>query len=617
MRTLRCIGTISGVVLLGGCPDAPVSFGASSTDDEVGDTTDAGASDTDDTSAETGREEPPVDDHRTFFIGESRKFDGGGACNNDDLNTVTSTFRNELVDAGWEGLRFVDEDSWPEDYREASIPLPALDHVYGDATRLSVYAGHGNALQLQWGRPSDNGSCTTTIPSMVRLGRLAGDTAAATMLMTSCALRTDQIWATYQQNAFRQIYGYHNSPHIGYDEARKVFKRSQDGQPTAHAWLDEMEHNISGKNSPVVMTFGHVAGEAEAMHAETHLASGDGFIVNVMEPISDFYFEWLDNGCTVACGACTAAATLPPQIAVGTTAPRLRLTRPLRSSIDLVERVEFILANFEAGMLSSEDAMRVATWAATVIERNDVAFARIGDLELTYDPSSDLLRIRDREALDRARPKWTELAPESDGALIDALRSDAHDLRVAMETSPGLLDPLGTDFELSMRKVGYGGDDRPARELTYEYLFTVTGRLAEFEVIGSRLEIGMTRLGELGSVTLAGMGVEIVGGLSIERDIAAALEALRDELELEHPSATAIEFVDPRVGYALREDQKQAEVDASLVVGVVLAFPGDGTHEVVSRQSLVRVSLVSFDASSESLEAVDLAAAQGGDARAN
>ncbi len=623
MRNSGVVGSISVMALLSGCPDAPVSVGGSSDDVGDSDSTDA---DTEGASTETGSEELPVDDHRTYFIGESRKFDGGGLCDNDNLNTVTSTLRNELADAGWQGKRFVDEDSWPEDFSEASSPFfSALDDLYGDATRLSIYAGHGSATKLQWGRPSDNGLCTTTIPSMVRLGFLAGDTAAATMLMTSCTLRTDQAWPTFKTNAFRQIYGYHNSPHIGYDEARKVFKRSQDGQPTAHAWLDEMEHNGSGSNSPVVMTFGHVAGEAQAMHAETNLVSGQGFIVNVTEPVVDYYFEWLDHGCTTQCGACTGNTTLLPEVSAGTTAPKLRLTRPVRLSVAIVDRVQAVLPAFELGPLSAADALLLAKWASTVVERDDLAFARIAGFELTYDPSSDLLRIRDREALDRARPSWTELPPdpELEAALIEALRLDAANVRATLATLPGLLDSLGSldslgmDLALATRKVGFGGEDRPARELAYEYLFAATGRFAEFEVLGSHLQIGMTRLGELGSITIAGMAVEVVDGAPIVASVETTLELLRAKFEAEHPGATAIEFVEPRVGYALREDQAFAEVDASLVVGVVLAFPGEeGTEAMVSRRAIVKMSLVKLDATPEPLEALDLEADRGGDSRA-
>lgn len=615
MRVRIGVSLISAAGLLSGCPDTPVSFGASS--DDVGDSTgsDSDKRDLPGESTETGGGEVPLDDHRTYFIGESRKFDGGDSCNNDNLNTVTSTLKNALVDAGWEGKRFVDENSWPEDFREGSISVTALDGVYGDASRLSIYAGHGSATQLQWGQPSDNGACTTTIPSMVRLGRDAGDVAAAVMLMTSCTLRTDQIWATFGPNAVRQIYGYHNSPHIGFDEARKVFERSQDGQPTAHAWLDEMEHNISGKNSPVVMTFGKVPGDAETIHAEVNLASGEGLLVDVSEPVLDFYFEWLDNGCTFLCGGCSNNATMPPEITAGTTVPVLRLARPVRSSEAIVERVQLLLPVFELDPLSAEDTLRLEAWASLVVERTDIAFARIAGFELTYDPSSDLLRVRDREALDRARPSWDETAQDADAALIEALRLEATDLRATMALLPGLLDPLGESFEMSTRKVGYGGEGRPTRELAYEYLFTATGRFAELDVIGSRLQIGMTRLGELGSVTIASMEVEPVGGALIERGIESTLMALRAELEAEHPAATAIEFIDPRVGFALHEDHTLAEVDASLVAGVVMAFPGDGTEDLVSRQSIVKMSLVSLDAASESLEAVDFDAEQGGDSR--
>ena len=174
MTTLSRI-SVTLALLLCGCPTTHVaggstSGGGSSSGDSTGE--DPGTSD-------TGGD--IVEDHRTYFIGESLAFDGGGSCDNDKLNTVTSSLREQLDAAGWTGLRFVDDNSWPEDFTEATFPGLGLDDAYGDAARLSVYAGHAAPGQLQWGRPSDAGLCRLTVPTSARLGTLAGDTAAATM----------------------------------------------------------------------------------------------------------------------------------------------------------------------------------------------------------------------------------------------------------------------------------------------------------------------------------------------------------------------------------------------------------------------------------------------------
>lgn len=275
-------------------PGGPATTGGttdvSATDGAQGAGTSGGQAGVDETG--TGEGEPF--DHRTYFIGESVKFDG---CPNTDLNTITKRLRNRLDDAGWTGLRFVDDNAWPEDFQEATEEPNGEDASFGDAHRLAVYAGHGGPGLLQWGRPSDNGLCFVDIPEDARLGQLAGDTAAAVMLMTSCTLRTDILWDNFELNAARQFFGYHNSPWIGSGEPRRVFKRTQDGQSTKDAWLDEMEQNADlGKNSPVVLTAGVSGMEAMQAHGATNLASGAGFIDNVGEPADAFFFEWLNNG---------------------------------------------------------------------------------------------------------------------------------------------------------------------------------------------------------------------------------------------------------------------------------------------------------------------------------
>jgi hypothetical protein len=59
----------------------------------------------------------PVADHRTYYIGESVKFDGGGECEGSRLNTVTRRLQRRLNRAGWTGLRLVGSNTWLEEDR--------------------------------------------------------------------------------------------------------------------------------------------------------------------------------------------------------------------------------------------------------------------------------------------------------------------------------------------------------------------------------------------------------------------------------------------------------------------------------------------------------------------
>src|SRR5690606_1766116 len=141
----RGISLVAVGVLLVGCPSTEVVLGASSGQAETGTAETGNAESGTETVGEgdgDGDSGDVVDDHRTYFIGESTKFDGGGLCANDDLNTITNTLRNALDDEGWSGQRFVDEDSWPEDFSEGTFSNLSLDGSFGDAARLSIYAGH-------------------------------------------------------------------------------------------------------------------------------------------------------------------------------------------------------------------------------------------------------------------------------------------------------------------------------------------------------------------------------------------------------------------------------------------------------------------------------------------
>ena len=615
-RALSRVLGMTAVALLAACPETPISSGGSSVgEDEIG------SEGPDSTGVDTGGLDTGgdvVEDHRTYFIGESRKFDGGGLCENTNLNTVTATLRNRLDNAGWSGLRFVDDNTWPEDFKEGTLDPLALDGVYGDTARLAIYAGHGNVGLLQWGRPSDNGTCRLGLVQGVRLGTLAGDTAAATMFMTSCTLRTDQLGFVLQGNACRQFFGYHNSPYIGFDEARKVFKRTQDGQRSADAWLDEMEQNAAlGKNSPVVYTVGSSPDDAVSVHGMANLATGEGYIENVAEPADNFYFEWLDNGCTSSCGNCPGNSNVPPEVTLGETVPRVKMTRYSRTAADLSDLVAMLLPLFDIDPTAVKEDLDA--WASEIVASGDVTYSLLlvdPRIDLSYDPDSDLLRITNRSALASARPKQGETIAD-DPNLASTLAVEAELVRAHLQTLPDMLDLLDPQVEVSTRAIGFGATrGSQTASIPYEYLFSQQGKIEGLMLVGRSLGIGITRLGELSTLTISAVDAKRAGDARFVEHSQVALDALIADLHSQYPSAVDIEIIEPRVGYALIEGQTSAEVLPSLLVSYVVVF-GDGEDRVVSRRFPVKISLTETGAVVESLMTLDPNPEEEGDARAS
>jgi hypothetical protein len=68
---------------------------------------------------------------------------------------------------GWIGTRWSNANAWPEDFIKRV--LGGIDHEAGDASILSVYAGHGNRALIQFGFQR-GGRCTVSFPPSTRLG---------------------------------------------------------------------------------------------------------------------------------------------------------------------------------------------------------------------------------------------------------------------------------------------------------------------------------------------------------------------------------------------------------------------------------------------------------------
>lgn len=555
----------------------------------------------------TGGDSLPFD-HRTYFIAESVKFDGGGECDNDNLNEITKRLHNRLDDAGWAGLRFVDDDAWPEDFREATLITNGADDSFGDARRLAVYAGHGNAGLLQWGRPSDHGECKLRMPSEARLGRLAGDTAAAVMLLTSCTLRTDSLWPNFKFNAARQIFGFHNSPWIGSGEPRRVFKRTQDGESTKDAWLDEMEQNADiGKNSPVVLTVGVSGMEAMQAHGATNLASGAGFIDSVEEPVDAFFFEWLNNGCTVQCGNCPGITqTDVPSMLVGAEVPIVEMERPRRSSDALVDRSAALVALLQDQPASSAQRAKLEEWAWATLASNDITVTTLpGEvaIRVAYEPVIDRLVVDDLDAREAARPRASESVDDGRGRAELERAGEVRDevigkLSAAMGSELIAVPPEPT-FSLTTREAGLVEREGTSTtgSIPFEYIFWSFGALDGHPVFDARIELGVTRDGELSRIAISALDVRKVSSAAMARSPEEALRALERDIEANNPKMLRYEITAARVGFAFPAGASATALTSlELFADYVVVYPGDGSAPAVSRRHPVSLSLISSSA---------------------
>jgi Family of unknown function (DUF6345) len=586
-----------------GCSDTPPSFGETTDlSDTAGIPTTTG--ETDGGADETGGGADVVVDHRTYFIGESVKFDGGGKCDGDRLNTVTRKLRSRLDDAGWTGLRFVGENSWPEDFQDTTERPNGLDGSFADAHRLAVYAGHGKPGRLQWGRPSPHGECRVHIPLETRLGRFAGDTAAAVMLLSSCTLKTDELRENFEENASRQFFGYHDSPHVASGEPRDVFKRTQDGQSTKDAWLDEMEKNIApGKQSPVVLTAGVDAFDAIEVHGATNLATGAGFIQNVGEPVDALHVEWLNNGCTPGCGSCSRIAPVTPpmgMLTVGSQVPIVELERPHRSAEELANRAVSLVPLLQDRPVGAAQRTQLDEWAARIVREADITVIVLTGaprIQLAYDPSTDHLVVDDLDAREAARPGVSEVPdPEQQQADLEVARQVRDEVLLELDgRQDDLLGvPRRSMFSVGTREAATIVSGVSSGSVPFETIFSTFGELAGYPVFGAQLEVGVTRRGELSRIGISAIHATEVSTATVRRAPTEALRMLEADVAARNPRMLRQETVMVHVGFISPEGPSRTALLApALVVDYVVLYPGDGTDPMVSRRQPAWVSLIS------------------------
>lgn len=178
----------------------------------------------------------------TFFMDEVTQYSDATMCANSDLNTVSQSMADAMLADGWSGARYVNADAWPQDYHDKLLDAGGLDEFYGDASSLTLFAGHGGAGLLTF-RPRDS-VCTSQAGTNMALGHGSSGAQSAIGIWLSCEMLNsgllDEPTSAYRSMNLRQSLGWINSIAIGDHEARDFYNSSK-SLPNKDAWLRQMQ----------------------------------------------------------------------------------------------------------------------------------------------------------------------------------------------------------------------------------------------------------------------------------------------------------------------------------------------------------------------------------------
>jgi hypothetical protein len=234
---------------------------------------------------------------KTYFIDESTDYTGNG-CENTDLNTITQSLKTALDSSSWTGARWVNGSAWPSDFIESCSATYGVggDGAQADTKSLAVFAGHGSTGLLSFGHKKNN-VCNVDFSANMRLGSMAGATAAVGMWLGCDALKITSLGTEAHHQWMRQQLGWNNTIAIGDNEPRDFFNAT-DVKTNARAWLDQMDG--SGRE-PVVYTQGTTSDGCWSVHNSASLknnvytsARGGGPSCGGPMPASWYCWEWID-----------------------------------------------------------------------------------------------------------------------------------------------------------------------------------------------------------------------------------------------------------------------------------------------------------------------------------
>ncbi|MCX4244408.1 hypothetical protein [Paraliomyxa miuraensis] len=306
VRFIEWAAVLAVGAVLGGCVDPDTGVGQGSSTGWTGTASSGGGDGLEGSLDGVGVDETGVDPpaERSFFIAESMDFTNNG-CIGTDVNDVTSTFRDALIDDGWVGTHAVEGQTAPSHFIDPMKKPFGLDAWAGDSTPLAVYAGHGWMDFIHWGTADDspgvprNKRCKVKFSDDVRLGAMAGGWAKAVVLMTSCTGRLACYESSLATSDTTQTFAFNNSPRIWGNAARWFYRKSKH-MANRYAWLEAMDDRPGlGKNSPVVYTRAMNRPDALAIHRAARLA--DIELIPSANGTTWYAYTWVDHGLRGKC----------------------------------------------------------------------------------------------------------------------------------------------------------------------------------------------------------------------------------------------------------------------------------------------------------------------------
>lgn len=248
----------------------------------------------------------------TYMIDENLDNTDNGCLNAADLNDVTTPLQTALTGAGWTGSRWVNSNSWPQDFMEScGDPMYGSgggDNGEADSKTLAVFSGHGNKGVLAYGT-IHGGVCAISLGTNIRLGSMGGAQNVTSIYATCCTLAADSLGAQANNEWNRQQLGFHDTSEIGNGDVGNFFNGSATGS-NKNAWFNHLEDRpgwFTGDNSPMVWSAGANSTEAASVENTASLRQqifqtprGSGPICGAGQPafwVSATFIDHHNGGC--------------------------------------------------------------------------------------------------------------------------------------------------------------------------------------------------------------------------------------------------------------------------------------------------------------------------------
>jgi hypothetical protein len=230
-----------------------------------------------------------IDPKKTYVIEESLDYT---SCDGNDRSAKTSSLATQLNSDGWDGWRYVDAASWPQDLKEATFNGNWKDDDYGDNRRVTIYSGHAYTTCDIIGFSTEyDGECTVDFHDEARFGTLAGDDSTLVIMITCCVGNLGMRMYNWGPSKVKQVLGHHNVASYGSNVA-KDFYNCTGSTNNRTCWRDNMD---CYDNSPSVYTRGANQTNAYYNHYGMKMKTGDNMTI-ADETLTYEYISVVANG---------------------------------------------------------------------------------------------------------------------------------------------------------------------------------------------------------------------------------------------------------------------------------------------------------------------------------